>query len=189
MSTTQITHANTEYKDVLNFWFDKDHKALWFKKDSDFDKKISENFMVLYNKARENKLTSWLEKADSALALIIVVDQFPRNMFRNTPKSFETDNLALRYAKLSINKGHNKNISSDKLAFLYMPFMHSENILDQNMSVKLFEKYGLTNNLEYAKEHRDIIKRFGRFPHRNIILGRTTTPEEDKFLKEEHSGF
>ncbi len=189
MFTSQMTYANTKYQEILNFWFDENNKSMWFKKDIVFDKKIIDKFENLYKQASNGELSSWLDTPESSLALIILLDQFPRNMFRNSPKAFASDNLALTYAKLVIKKNYDKKISSDKLAFLYMPFMHSEKLADQNQSVALFGKTGLTKNLEYAKEHREIIVRFGRFPHRNAILQRKTTDEEDKFLKEEHSGY
>ncbi len=129
------------------------------------------------------------KSAKGCLALIILLDQFTRNIYRDTPKAFEFDSISLSIAKEAITLGRDTEIDKDKLAFIYMPFMHSEKLSDQKRAIELFEKANLVGNIKYAIEHHDIIKRFNRFPHRNVILGRESSEEEMVFLRDEHSGF
>ena len=135
------------------------------------------------NLAKENELLNWQQSAEGCLALAIILDQFPLNMFRGSAKSFSTEADAIKISHFAISKGFDEELDSSRLTFLYMPLMHSENIEDQNLSVELFSKSGLENNLRFAKHHRDIIKKYGRFPHRNLILNRTSTEEEIEYLK------
>ncbi len=172
--------------DVLAFWR-KAGPDKWFEKSDDFDRAIRENFSSTYEAAARGELSDWENTPDGALALVIVLDQFPRNMFRNDARAFATDPAALALAGRALESGFDRLIERDLVAFLYMPFMHSENIADQRRCVDLFAAHGEPNNLKYAQIHEEIIARFGRFPHRNKVLGRTTTPEEATFL--EHGGF
>ena len=168
---------------VLDFWFSQENKTKWYVKDEKFDKQIETNFAALLEKASLKQLKSWQETPNGSLALIILLDQFSRNIYRNTPKSFVFDKQAIMEAKLAIDKGFDLQVDEDKRAFMYMPFMHSENLQDQEDGIEHFV------NVKYAIEHKDIIQRFGRFPHRNKILGRESTKEELYFLENEHSGF
>jgi len=176
-------------EEILDFWFSKRVTALHFAKDSAFDIEIKAEFLKAYQQAADGKLEKWQESALGSLALVIMLDQFPRNMFRDTPNAFATDEYALYVAKQAIEKRLDKELSKDQRMFLYMPFMHSEDLQIQEESVKLFEGMKRPDNIDYAIAHRDIIKEFGRFPHRNKILWRKSTPEEFEFLKQPGSGF
>jgi uncharacterized protein (DUF924 family) len=171
-------------KQVLSFWKKAGPKR-WFKSDSEFDHEISDKFLVTHQAAELGKLASWDEEgAEGALALVIVLDQFPRNMFRGTARAFATDALALAVAKRAIERGFDRKIKLPEKTFLYLPFEHSENRADQETSLKLFEATKDKELVRWAKLHHDTIQRFGRFPHRNEILGRVSTPEEIAFLDE-----
>jgi uncharacterized protein (DUF924 family) len=172
---------------ILNFWFSKENNTKWFIKSEDFDSLIIKKFSTIYNKAAHGNLESWEETSDGILALIIILDQFPRNMFRTSTQSFATDAKALTLAKGAIAKGMDKELAAEQQRFLYMPFMHSENLKDQDISVALFAKDKMSYN--YAVRHREIIQKFGRFPHRNNLLGRKSTKEEIDFLETPDSSF
>lgn len=176
------------YQDILNFWFEETPKELWFKKDAAFDKKITKKFATTYKQAVSGKLDEWKDSAKSCLALIIVLDQFPRNIFRDSPEAFAHDALARDATKHALEEGYEEMLKGPEKSFLIMPLMHSEFLNDQEMCVQLFSSWKYETNLKFAKEHRDIIKRFGRFPHRNEVLGRKSSPEEKEFLKT-HKGF
>jgi uncharacterized protein (DUF924 family) len=167
--------------EVLSFWRDAGEDK-WFEKSDDFDRAIRDGFYATYEAAAAGKLSEWEKTPQGALALVIVLDQFPRNMFRNDARAFAADPLALEISKRALTSGFDKKVEPDLVAFLYMPFMHSENIADQRRCVDLFANHGDPNNLKFAEIHRDIIAKFGRFPHRNRVLGRSTTPEEQTFL-------
>ncbi|MGD1917736.1 MAG: DUF924 family protein [Pleurocapsa sp.] len=175
--------------EVLNFWFSEEVKSLWFKKSIDFDSKIKRLFLETYQLAKAGKLDSWQELADSALALIILLDQFPRNMFRHSPQAFATDAQAVRVTEFAISNNYQQSLSTDRQVFLYMPLMHSENKANQAQCVDLFEKLGKEDNLKFAIKHKKIIDRFGRFPHRNQILGRESSIAEKEFLTQPGSSF
>ena len=167
--------------EVLSFWKKAGPKR-WFKADPKFDHRILERFLITHQAAELGKLAGWEEKAESALALVIVLDQFPRNMFRGTARAFSTDAQALAAAKRAVAHGFDRKIKSPMQAFFYLPFEHSENLADQETALKLYEATGDKENVRWAKLHYDTIKRFGRFPHRNEILGRVSTAEEIAFL-------
>jgi uncharacterized protein (DUF924 family) len=167
--------------DVLAFWKEAGPEK-WYKKDEAFDRAIRDNFLATYEAAAAGRLSPWEDTADSALALIIVLDQFPRNMFRDSPRAWATDRLARDVADASISQGFDQAIGKDLRAFFYLPFMHSEDLEDQLYCVELCRKLGNEDNLKYAEIHADVIRRFGRFPHRNPVLGRETTPQEQAFL-------
>lgn len=168
--------------EIVDFWFSDRVKALWFNSNPTFDNEIRERFEETYRQAASGKLDAWRQEATGALALCILLDQFPLNMYRGRAESFATEAAARAAAKAAIDAGFDQAVGIDKRAFFYLPFMHSENLDDQNYSVNLYENAGLADNLYYAKHHRDIVKRFGRFPHRNAILGRASTPQELAYL-------
>ncbi len=178
-------------KEVLSFWFEETQPQQWFQKDENFDSEISERFMLTYEMAKKDLCASWTQDADGVLALCIVLDQFPRNMFRGSPKAFETDEKALLLAKEAIHKGFDQILSPERRHFIYMPFMHSEDINEQKRSVELFKSMREDNELSYnyAVKHMEVIEKFGRFPHRNKVLGRKTTKEEQKYLNLPGAGF
>jgi len=166
---------------ILAFWREAGPDR-WYKKDGAFDDEVRRRYLGLWQDAAAGKLSSWEASDDGALALTIVLDQFPRNMFRNDPRTYATDEMARGVAGRAIDRGADRRIDPALLEFLYMPFMHSEHLSDQQRCVALFRKSGNTYNLKFALDHADIISRFGRFPHRNQLLGRQTTAEEQAFL-------
>lgn len=169
-------------QDVLDFWFSEPANKHWFRSTKEFDEVISIKFETIWNQASANQLDHWKLSSRGALALIIVLDQLPLNMFRGMAKSFTTEKKAIEICHYALTNEFDLELSSTQLPFLYMPLMHSENIEDQNLCVNLFEKAGLESNLRFAKHHRDIILQFGRFPHRNEILNRISTQEELEYL-------
>lgn len=174
---------------VLDFWFEEHTPEYWYKKDPEFDGKIIREFSDIHKKAAENGLLEWRKSSEGRLAEIILLDQFSRNMFRDTPKAFAYDDLALKLAKEAVDNGADNDFGPQKVAFLYMPYMHSEDLDDHEEAVKLFSREGLEGNLKYEYKHKEIIEKFGRYPHRNEILGRESTPEEIEFLKQDGSSF
>lgn len=175
-------------KTVLDFWFSTKMREKWFEKSEAIDTEIRERFLSLYQDARADRLEDWKQRAESALALTIIFDQFPRNLFRGSPRSFESDGLARDVALQALDHDFDRELAADQRQFFYLPFMHSENLQDQKRALDLYEKLGDAKALDFAHQHHDIIARFGRFPHRNAVLGRDTTREEAEFLKT-HSGF
>jgi len=137
--------------------------------------------------AQSGLLSDWLNSPKGSLAMIILLDQLPLNMYRNHPDSFKTESLAIQFAKQSVHQGFDQQLNDQQKMFIYLPFMHSENMDDQNLSVALFQQAGLTLNLEFALHHRNIIQQFGRFPHRNNILGRQSTQAELDYLASDHA--
>ena len=167
--------------EILSFWREAGPNR-WYSKDAAFDATIRARFMALWERAVSGGLSCWEATDDGALALVIVLDQFPRNMFRDEPRAYSSDALALETARRTIARGADRRIEPELAEFLYLPFMHSEHLADQLRCVELFRNEGSPENLKYAEDHADIIRRFGRFPHRNRILGRVTTPQEQAFL-------
>jgi len=167
--------------DILAFWREAGRDR-WYKKDDAFDAEVRRRYLDLWHEAAEGKLAAWVASDDGALALTIVLDQFPRNMFRCDARTYASDPLAREVAGRAIARGADARIDPVLIEFLYMPFMHSEDLPDQLRCVELFRKTGHAENLGYAERHADIVRRFGRFPHRNRLLGRATTPEEQAFL-------
>ena len=163
--------------DVLKFWFGLKPEQ-WWSGGADLDHRIKQNFLKLWFEKRGLPVDAFLSDALTAVAGVILFDQFPRNMFRGNAEQFATDSLALGIAKRAIEKDFDKELAKDERKFLYMPFEHSENLEDQNRAVLLFTELGEEEQVKYAKKHRDVIERFGRFPHRNPILGRTPRPDE-----------
>ncbi|MDX5359950.1 MAG: DUF924 domain-containing protein [Alphaproteobacteria bacterium] len=167
---------------VLDFWRGLGPGG-WFRKDDAVDAEISERFEGLWQAARRGELAHWTRDAEGALALILVLDQFPRNMFRQSARAFSTDAAARAVARLMLEAGHDRRIREDLRPFCYMPFMHSEALEDQDLCVDLVRnRLDNPNTLHHAIQHRDVIARFGRFPHRNAVLGRAPTEAETEFL-------
>jgi len=175
MQTASIT-------DILEFWYTEENSKKWFKSTQAFDLEIKQRFEDVWKLAANKQLNEWQSSADGCLALCIVLDQFPLNMYRHQNKSFETEAQAINVAKHAIAEGFDDDIETAKVSFLYMPLMHSEVLADQNLCVRCFSKRDLSDNLRFAKHHRDLISEFGRFPHRNQLLGRESTAEEISYL-------
>lgn len=175
--------------DILDFWFTETSHEQWFKPDSQFDELIRERFIHVYNEVRSGKMAHWRDTPEGRLAEIIVLDQFARNIFRDTPQAFTGDEMALQLAREAVSINIDEKLPVEQRAFLYMPYMHSEDKKIHRYAVLLFAQNGLEEQLEYEKLHKSIIDRFGRYPHRNKILGRKSTPEELEFLKEPNSSF
>jgi uncharacterized protein (DUF924 family) len=169
-------------QDVTSFWREAGPDK-WFKKSDAFDDEIRSRFLPTYEAAAAGKLHNWENQPDSALALVIVLDQFPRNMFRNDKRAFAADPLARQVADRAIARGFDAKFPPAERSFFYLPFEHSEDIADQERCIALFKTLGDAELLKWAELHADIIRRFGRFPHRNAVLGRVTTAEEKTFLE------
>jgi uncharacterized protein (DUF924 family) len=167
--------------DVLTFWREAGPDR-WYEKSDAFDRSIRDNFLATYEAATAGHLVDWQETPEDALALVILLDQFPRNMFRGSARAFVADPLARDVADAAIARGFDKAVDKTLRAFFYLPFMHSEEIEDQEYCIELCRALGDEDNVKYAEIHADIIRRFGRFPHRNPVLGRDTTPDEQAFL-------
>ncbi len=174
---------------VLSFWFSEAVKPKWFKPDEAFDAELKERFGPALNEVRSGQLDAWAETPAGALARIILLDQIPRNIYRGSPDAFASDAQALAAAKQAVSRGFDAGLSPEGRQFLYLPFMHSENLADQDEGMALYAALGLDEPLDYMRQHRDVIARFGRFPHRNEILGRSSTAEELAFLDEPGSRF
>ena len=172
---------------ILSYWFEELQPEAWFRKDERVDAAIRERFGALHEQLaqiRPEQLTTPLEH----VAAVIALDQFPRNIFRGSPRAFATDQLALSIAQHAIATGLDEQLTQQQRLFLYMPFQHSEDRAVQARSIELFTRLGLADNLDYAHRHKKIIDRFGRFPHRNAVLGRESTTEELQFVAT-HRGF
>jgi uncharacterized protein (DUF924 family) len=169
-------------RDVLAFWFSSAQSARWYAKDDDFDAEIQRRFLATYEAARSGKLDEWRDAPESLLSLIILLDQFPRNMFRDTARAFASDQQAVILTKEGIEKGFDRSFSGAQLDFFYMPLLHSESLSDQD----ILTERGHGDN-RYARQYHEIIARFGRFPHRNETLGRENTAEEVAYLARPHS--
>jgi uncharacterized protein (DUF924 family) len=197
-----------ERDEVLGFWFgelstdgraDQAHAQRWWTHDAAFDGVVRERFGALYDAVAAGERERWLESARGALAYVIVLDQFSRNMFRDSPQAFAQDARARSAALSAIDRGFDRQLALDERGFLYMPLMHSEELAQQDRCVALFtafrdelageDRKRVENSLDFAERHRAIIQRFGRFPHRNHALGRSSTPEELQFLKQPGSSF
>jgi uncharacterized protein (DUF924 family) len=176
-----LVASNPGAADVVAFWREAGPDK-WFEKDESFDAEIRRCFLTTHEAAAAGQLASWEETADGALALLILLDQFPRNMFRGQARAFATDPLALAVTAKAIIRGFDSQVPKEMRNFFYLPFEHSENLADQEHCVALYKAAGDADGLKWAELHADIIRRFGRFPHRNAALGRATTPDEQAFL-------
>lgn len=191
--------TNSRVDEILNFWFGKPdepsygkQRSSWFIKNPQFDQEVRLHFLKDYQHAIAGKLEHW-KTPRSSLALILLLDQFPRNMFRGTAQAFASDPQALAEAQYAVANSFDQELLIVQRWFIYLPFEHSENLADQRQSVQLFKALGddpeNATTIDYAIRHCAVIERFGRFPHRNKILGRETTPEEAEFLKQRGSSF
>jgi uncharacterized protein (DUF924 family) len=167
--------------EVVRFWLGQNEKV-WFSADPAFDAEVLSRFAELVERAKSGALDHWADTAEGALALVILLDQMTRNIYRDSPEMFAADGKALSVAERAIERGFDQELPKGKRRWLYMPFMHSEDLADQERSVDLFTRSEIAESVPFAVDHADIIRRFGRFPHRNAILGRQTTPEEAVFL-------
>ncbi len=169
-------------KDLLDFWFAAGMQKRWFRASPTLDDEIRQRFETSWQAATMHELDHWADDPEGALALAILLDQFPLNMFRGQAKAFASEAHAIEITLAAVERGLDKAIPRDRVAFLYMPLMHSENPAHQALSVELYEAAGLNANARFARHHRELIRRFGRFPHRNVILGRQSTSAELDYL-------
>ncbi|MCF6190601.1 MAG: DUF924 domain-containing protein [Cocleimonas sp.] len=167
---------------VLNFWFTKPISDHWFSSTPAIDQLITDGYESIWEQAKAGELNTWKESPDGCLALCIILDQMPLNMFRGTAKSFSTEQQAVEITKHAIKEGFDTEVPNDNVSFLYMPLMHSENLDNQKLAVQCFEKAKLEGNVKFAKHHRGIIEKYGRFPHRNEALGRVSSQVEMDYL-------
>jgi uncharacterized protein (DUF924 family) len=174
---------------ILHFWFHEIPREAWFQKDELFDQRLQERFLARHEHVATLPTLDCLVDAESAIAAVIALDQFPRNMFRGTPRAFATDAKAFAIADRAIESGFDARLSKDQRTFLYLPFQHAEDPAVQARAVQLMAGLQDAELDNYAVAHKDIIDRFGRFPHRNAILGRISTPEEIAFLSQPGSSF
>lgn len=178
-----------DYERILAFWFEELEPKQWFIKDAALDARIAEQFSGVHARAAQCELFEWRREPRGRLAELIVLDQFSRNMHRDRPEAFAQDALALALAQEAVALGADQVLEAPERVFLYMPYMHSESPLIHEQAMRLFDQPGLEENLQYEMKHKAIVDRFGRYPHRNAILGRTSTPEELEFLKQPGSSF
>jgi uncharacterized protein (DUF924 family) len=190
----------TDFREALDFWFGQPGSSeycrpreVWFKKSDAFDDAMRARFLDVYRQAAGADLQSWHAQADSLLALILVLDQFPRNLFRGSSRAFATDAQALAAAQSAVARGFDRQLCPVQRWFVYLPFEHDESLEMQQTCMDLFAGLGgdpdSAGAIDYARRHFEIIERFGRFPHRNAVLGRASTPEEAAFLQQAGSGF
>jgi len=177
------------YHQIIKFWFEETKPEQWWKKDKAFDALLVERFSELHSRASRCELFGWRKHPEGRLAEIIVLDQFSRNMFRDTPLAFATDPMSLTLSQEAISCGADQALTPLQRSFLYMPFMHSESLQIHEIAVDLYRKNAIQSNLDFEFSHKKIIEEFGRYPHRNIILGRQSTAEEIAFLSQPGSSF
>lgn len=177
------------YESILKFWFEEIEPKSWWVSDRDFDKQIEDRFLTVLQKAAQGELFSWRKESKGRLAEVIVLDQFPRNIYRNTPKAFAQDPMALVLAQEAIALGAHRDMTPIERSFLYMPFMHSESRRIHEWAERLYRENGLPDSYKFELKHKAIIDRFGRYPHRNAILGRTSSVDEIEFLTQPGSSF
>ena len=175
--------------EILHFWFEELEPSQWWVKDEDLDRLIVDRFAEIHKQAARCELFAWRENAEGRLAEIVVLDQFSRNMFRGAPQAFSSDPLALALAQEAVAGGFDQQLPLEKRSFIYLPFMHSESIKIHEVAEKLYSQPGFEENLECEIKHKKIIERFGRYPHRNAILGRDSSEEEIEFLRQPGSSF
>lgn len=176
-------------EEVNRFWFEEIKQAQWWKVDLRFDRQIAERFGAVHRQAERGELESWRATPEGRLAEILVLDQFSRNIWRDTPRAFACDQMALVLAQEAVRQGADQSLPLERRRFVYMPFMHSESLAIHEVAVQLFSVQGLEDNLKFEHKHREIIERFGRYPHRNAVLGRPSSLAELDFLKQPGSSF
>lgn len=178
-----------DYQKILDFWFDEAAPEQWFKKDNQFDAMIANRYAQIYHQVVQGECAHWRETIQGRLAEIIVIDQFSRNLYRDTPKAYRYDEMALVLTQEALKVPEVTSLTKVERSFLYMPLMHSESLVIHEEAMRLFKQLGLETNYKFEKQHQRIIARFGRYPHRNNVLGRQSTAEELAFLKEPNSSF
>jgi uncharacterized protein (DUF924 family) len=179
---TKQRNVVSDIQEILDFWFADDAESLWFASTPAFDLEIRKRFAGRFAQAARGELKSWEESPEGCVALCILLDQMPRNMFRGSPRAFATDAKALAIAERAVNRRFDRDLTAEHKQFLYLPFVHSEDVANQLRALALFEAAGLREALAYVRDRVALIRRFGRFPHRNAMLGRTSTAEELRFL-------
>jgi len=170
------------YQSLVDFWFSDEVSRYWFNATAKFDRQLTSSYAELWQQGRSGALDDWQQTANGCLALVILLDQFPLNMFRGKPESFVTETQSREVAQIAIDQGFDVDMPGKQKAFLYMPFMHSEVLEDQAKALQLFDQPGLESNFRFAKHHYAIVEEYGRFPHRNAILGRESTAAEIEYL-------
>ncbi|TCU40072.1 DUF924 family protein [Rhizobium azibense] len=176
-------------EEVYSFWFEECSREQWFERTLSLDEEIRDRFADTHLALAGGVMGTWHASPQNRLAAIVVLDQFPRNIYRNTPLAFATDGLALREAKLALDAGADQLVEKKCRAFFYLPFEHAEDVAEQERSVMLFQALGDAEYLDYAIRHRDVIAKYGRFPHRNAIIGRVSTTAELDYLAGPGAGF
>ncbi len=174
---------------ILQFWFEEIEQSQWFMVNAEFDQIIQQRFTDIHQQAKHGELFSWRATAKGRLAEVIILDQFSRNMFRDTAQAFSSDSLALILSQEAISAGADKELTAIERSFLYMPFMHSESLIIHDVAVALYQANGVQENLDFEIKHRVILEQFGRYPHRNKILNRKSTKKEITFLSQDGSSF
>jgi uncharacterized protein (DUF924 family) len=169
-------------KEIIDYWYSDRIKKQWFNSTPELDQEIVDKYEQTWEQAASGNLDKWSATPTGCLALVIILDQFPLNMFRDQAKSFSTEQKSIEITLTAIRSNFHKDIDVDKLSFLFMALMHSENIEHQNLSVELYTEFNLQSTIRFAEHHRNLIARFGRFPHRNKLLGRESTEDEIKYL-------
>jgi uncharacterized protein (DUF924 family) len=192
VSQTVINYMKTieySFKEILSFWFEEISPERWWVNSPEFDRIIIARFGSVHRAAAQCELVDWRKSAEGRLAEIIILDQFSRNIFRGQAAAFACDGLALALAQTAIDAGADRELDVLRCAFLYMPYMHSESLIIHAQAVTLFSVEGMEDQFDFELRHKNIIDRFGRYPHRNVILGRDSTEDELNFLKEPNSSF
>lgn len=169
-------------QDIIDFWFAEDTRKLWFNSTPEFDQFLCERYLETWEQARRGQLDHWMQSAEGCLALVIVLDQMPLNMFRDAAQSYATEARSREVARQALARKFDQELDVDRRAFLYMPFMHSEDLEDQELALDLFDQPGLESSLRFARHHHAIVAKYGRFPHRNEALGRSSTDAEIDYL-------
>jgi len=181
--------VSTGYQDIIKFWFEEIKSSQWWIKDADFDQLLIDKFSGIHKRAKNCELYEWRENAEGRLAEIIILDQFSRNMFRGSQLAFANDPLALSLSQQALSVGADMLLEPNRRSFIYLPFMHSESKVIHERALDIYKEKGTQGNLDFEIRHKNIIDRFGRYPHRNEVLGRDSTAEELKFIKQPGSGF
>jgi uncharacterized protein (DUF924 family) len=173
--------------EIIEYWYSDSMRKLWFSSTPELDKEIKDKYEKVWKRSARGKYDDWVNTPKGSLALIIVLDQFPLNMYRGDKRSFQTEKKAVEVALSAIDRGYDQKLKNEYLSFLFMPLMHSENLEHQDLSVMLYRKYDLKSSMRYAEHHRDIVRKYGRFPHRNKILGRKSTALEIEYLNSDQA--
>ena len=167
---------------IIDFWFSEESRKLWFNSTPEFDLQLRECYRETWEQACRGELDHWMQTAEGCVALVIVLDQFPLNMFRGSAQCYASEAQSRDVARVALDRGFDAELNTEMKAFLYMPFMHSETLEDQELALQLFDQPGMESNLRFAQHHHGIIARFGRFPHRNAALGRVSSEAEIEYL-------